>query len=134
MPFFKDSGHCPKILDYTLFAPCASLKLLNFNQVNPPPPSPHKRVFFWPNPCKIDVMITSYTNARVTTLWSNDHIHNIIWVIWQNFVDVIDRIYDVIIFNSKYLYFKKDWGSYFCWHHQNFNHVFYNNLKRLKKS
>ena len=32
-----------------------------------------------------------------------------------NFVgDVIDRIYDVITFISKYPYFKKDWGSHFC--------------------
>ena len=32
-----------------------------------------------------------------------------------NFVgDVTDRIYDVITFVSKYLYFKKDWVSHFC--------------------
>ena len=28
-------------------------------------------------------------------------------------VDVIDRIYDVITFISRYLYFKKGWGSHF---------------------
>ena len=44
----------------------------------------------------------------------------------KNFVsDVIDRIYDVITFISKDLYFKKAWGSYFCWHHQNFDPVYY---------
>ena len=61
-------------------------------------------------------------------------------IIWfescdKNFLgDVIDKIYDVITFISKYLYFKKGWGNHFCWHHQNFNHVYYNNLQRLKKS
>ena len=65
-------------------------------------------------------------NARVTKLWSHDHIHNIIWVMWQNFVgDVINGIYGVITFISKYL---------FCWHHQNCNHVYYNNLYSVKKS
>ena len=71
----------------------------------------------------------SYTNARVTKLWSHDHIHNIIWVMWQNFVsDVIDRMYDVITFISKYLYFKKGWGRHFCWHQQKFKYVYYSNL------
>ena len=41
--------------------------------------------------------------------------------------DVFERIYDVIIFISKYLYFKKAWGSHFCWYHQNFSHVYYSN-------
>ena len=37
--------------------------------------------------------------------------HNIIRVVWQNFVgDDIDRIYDAKTFISKYLYFKKGWG------------------------
>ena len=31
-------------------------------------------------------------------------------------------------FFSKYRYFKKTWGSHFCWHHQNYNQVL------LKKS
>ena len=44
----------------------------------------------------------------VTNLWAHDYIPNIIWVMWPNFVgDVIDRIYDVINFISKCLYFKK---------------------------
>ena len=35
---------------------------------------------------------------------------------WQNFLgDIIDRIYGVKTFISKYLYFKKGWGSHFCW-------------------
>ena len=39
----------------------------------------------------------SHRNARVTKFWSHYHIHNIICVIWQNFVgDVTERIYDVI--------------------------------------
>ena len=31
--------------------------------------------------------------------------------------------YDVITFILKYRYFKKIWGSHFCWHHQNYNQV-----------
>ena len=42
----------------------------------------------------------------------------------QNFGDVINRNYDVIIFFSKYLYFTKAWCSHFCWHHQNSNHIY----------
>ena len=30
----------------------------------------------------------------------------------------MDRNFDTINFISKYLYFKKTWGSHFCWHHQ----------------
>ena len=41
---------------------------------------------------------------------------------WEDFVGDV-RIYDVIAFISKYLYFKKVWGSHFCWTHQNFNDV-----------
>ena len=33
---------------------------------------------------------------------------------WQNFAgDVVDRIYDVITFISKYLYYKKTWVAIF---------------------
>ena len=50
----------------------------------------------------------SHRNDRVTKLWSHNHIYNMIWVTWWNFVsDVIDINYDVINFISKYLYFKK---------------------------
>ena len=49
----------------------------------------------------------SHTNARVTKLWSHEQIYNIIWFTWKNFLyEVIDINYDVIIFISKYLYFK----------------------------
>ena len=45
---------------------------------------------------------------------SYDHIHNITWVMWKIFVgDVIDKIYDVITFISKYLYFKKSEVAFF---------------------
>ena len=89
------------------FVPSASPKLLNFNKDHP-----SKKRFFWSNPYKIEVMITSLiTNARVTKLCSCGHIHNIIWLSWQNCVgDVIDKIYDVITSISKDLYFKKAWG------------------------
>ena len=34
---------------------------------------------------------------------------------WQNFAgDVVDRIYDVITFISKYLYYKKTWVAIFA--------------------
>ena len=50
----------------------------------------------------------SHINARVTALWSHDHIYNIIWVTWQNLVgNVINRNEDITAFISKYLYFKK---------------------------
>ena len=66
--------------------------------------TPQKKQFFSSNPRKIEVMITFYTNARVTKLWSHDHIHNIIWVMWQNFVgNVIDKIYDIITSISRFI-------------------------------
>ena len=66
-----------------------------------------------------------HRNATVTKLWSHEHIYNITWITWQNFVgDVIDRNYDAITTISKYPYFKKAWRSSFCWHHQNYNHVY----------
>ena len=73
--------------------------------------TPWKKRFFRSDPYKIEDLITSLIEMRyqwVTNLWAHDYIHNIIWVMWPNFVgDVIDRIYDVINFISKYLYFKK---------------------------
>ena len=85
-----------------------------------------KKAFFWSNPYKIEVMITSL--IQMLQLLNFGHMTtSIIYVMWQNFVvDVIDRIYDVVTFFKKYLYFKKGCGSHFCWHHQNFNHVYYN--------
>ena len=96
--------------------PRASPKLLNLNQDHL-----WKKRFFWSNPFKIDVVITSLRemlelpnfnfsqrNARVTKLWSHDHICHIIWALWQKFSgDVMGRNYDVITFIWKYLYFKK---------------------------
>ena len=49
-----------------MFVPSASPKLLNLNQGNR---------LFWSNPYKINF---SPTNARVTKLWSHEHIYNII--------------------------------------------------------
>ena len=45
----------------------------------------------------------------------------------------MDRNYDVITFFSKYPYFKKAWGSHFCWHHQNSNHVYLQLCKTQEK-
>ena len=45
--------------------------------------TPLKKQFFWSNPYKIEVMINfSYRNARVTKIWSHDHIYNISWITW----------------------------------------------------
>ena len=89
--------------------------------------TPQKMRFIWSNLYKIEVVITSLIdrNARITKLWSHEQIYNIIWIMWWNFVgDVIERNYDVITIISKYCYFKKAWGSHFCWHHQNYNQVY----------
>ena len=41
-------------------------------------------------------------------MWSHDHIYNIIWAAWLNFVgNVIDGNYDVINFISKYLFLRR---------------------------
>ena len=45
--------------------------------------TPPKKLFFWSNPYKIEIMITSLIEmleSRVTKLWSHDHICNIIHV------------------------------------------------------
>ena len=96
--------------------------------------TPEKKRFFCSNLYKSEIMITSYANVRITKLWSHDHNHNVICVMWQNFVgDVIDRIYDVITFISKYLYFRKVCGSHSCWHDQNFDHIFRTIYKDWRK-
>ena len=79
--------------------------------------TPQKKQYFWSNPYKMEIMITSLIEMlELPNHGSHDHIHNIIWI---NFVGhVMDRSYDVIAFISKYLYFRKAWGSHFCWHHK----------------
>ena len=65
------------------------------------PRAPLKKWFFWCSPSKIEVMITSVIKmlARVTNFWSYDHIFNVIWVTWWNFVgNVMDKNYNVITF------------------------------------
>ena len=51
-------------------------------------------------------------------LWSHDYIYNnlnhVIKFCWH----VMHINYDDINFISKYLYFKRAWGSHFCWHHK----------------
>ena len=44
--------------------------------------SPEKKGFFWSNPYKTELVITSHRNVRVTKLWSPGHIYNVIWVTW----------------------------------------------------
>ena len=39
--------------------------------------NPQKKECFWSNPYKVEVVITSFI-ARVTKLWSHEHIYNII--------------------------------------------------------
>ena len=61
--------------------------------------------------------------------------YNMIGITWKNFVDDdIVKNYDVITFIVKYLYFKKDWSSQFCWHHQNCNGGYQKISKNSKKS
>ena len=55
------------------FLPSASPKLLNFNQDHPS----KKKQFFWSNPYKIEVVITSFIEMLVTKLWSHEQIYNI---------------------------------------------------------
>ena len=76
---------------------CTSPKLLNLNREH----SSKKSVFL----VKLSCDNLSCENAKP---WSDDHLFNITWVTWQNFVgDFIDRNYNVIIFISNHLYFKK---------------------------
>ena len=49
------STNVGKLMQNFKFVLCASPKLLNFNQDHP-----SKKRFFWSNPCKIKVVITSF--------------------------------------------------------------------------
>ena len=70
---------------------------------------------------------------RANVLFEWPHIYHVVWVTYENPVDdIMDKYYDVINFISKQLHFKKAWSSQFCWHHQNYNHVYLNNLLRPK--
>ena len=43
-----------------------------------------------------------HVSARAIKLWSHDHIYNMIWVTWQNFVyDVMDRTFNVLILSIR---------------------------------
>ena len=62
------------------FVPSASRKLFNLSQDHP-----SKKAVF------LDKSLQSWgydnlpsTNARATKLWSHDHIHNILWFMWQS--------------------------------------------------
>ena len=55
------------------FLPTASPKLFNLNQDHP-----QKKRFFWSNPYKIEIVITSHRNARVTKLPLHEQIYNVI--------------------------------------------------------
>ena len=86
------------------FLPSASPKLLNLDQDHPS----KKAIFLVKSLQNWGYDNFSHRNATVT-----------------NFAgEVMDRNYDVMSFISKYLYFKRAWGSHFCWHHQNCNHVY----------
>ena len=76
----------------------------------------------------------SYRNARVTKLWSHDHIYSTTWLTWWNFLgDLINRNYNVINFILKYVFFKWAWSSYFCWPHQNCNYFSFNQSLKTEK-
>ena len=103
------------------FVLSASPKLLNLNQDHP-----SKKPFFWSNPYKIKVVITSliqtlelpnFGHMNTSTIKFESRVKNFVG-------DVIDINYDVITFISKYCYFKNAWGSHFCWYHQHYNQVY----------
>ena len=72
-----------------------------------------------------------HRNPTISKRCSHENTYNITWITWWSlFGDVMDENYHVITFISKYHCFKKAWNSYFCWHHQNCNHVY---LKKLLK-
>ena len=82
----------------------ASPKLLNLNQEYPS----KKLLFLVKSLQNWGYNYFSHRNARVTKLWSLDHIYNIIWAKWLNLVvDVLNRNCNVITFISKCLCFKK---------------------------
>ena len=86
------------------YAPSASPKLLNLNKYQPS----KKAVFLVKSLQNWGYDNFSYRNARVNKLWSHEHTHNIIWVMWENFVGgVMDIIYDVIAFISKFLFLRR---------------------------
>ena len=69
-------------------------KLLDLNQEHP-----SKRAFFLVKFLSKWSYNFSQRNAKVTKLWSHDHIYNAVWVTWQNFVvNVFDKSYGAIIF------------------------------------
>ena len=72
--------------------------------------TPQKNWFFWWNSCKIEVLVTSliemlvlpnFGHITTSTIWFESRDKILLKTSWtQN--------YDVITFNSTYLYFKKD--------------------------
>ena len=72
--------------------------------------TPPKKLFFWSNPYKIEIMITSLIEMLELPNFGHMITSTILftWVTWQNFVgDIMDRNYDVITFISKCLYSRR---------------------------
>ena len=81
----------------------------------------------------IEISSKNFVTFSFHPFASHHYIYNIIWAKRWHFVgDVMGNNDDVLIFISKYLYFKKAYSSQFCWHHQNCNHVYWNTFKDLK--
>ena len=95
--------------------PSTSPKLLSVHEPRPP-----KKYLLFDQNWSCDNFF--HRNARITKVWTRDHIYNLIWLTWLNFVGVIGKNYDVITFISIYCYFKETWGPKLCWHHQTCNH------------
>ena len=102
------------------FVPSVSPNLLNLNQDHP-----SKKRFFWSNPYKIEVMITSLTEmlefpnfGHMTTSAMN--LNHDIKICWRRHEQKLwhHNIY------FKILYFKTVRGSHLCWHYENCNHVY----------
>ena len=82
--------------------------------------APKKRRFYWSNPYKIEVVITSLIEMPQlpnfvhmnTSTYNLNYMITFCWWRHQQKLWCHNR------------YFKKTWGSQFCWHHQNFNQVY----------
>ena len=112
--FYKRRNYARKRSDFLAFVPSPSPKLSNLNQNS----SSKKASFVVKTLSNWGSDNLSHRSARVTKLWSHDHVYKTIWIAG----DVTVRNYNVISFILKYRCFKKTWGSLFCWHHRNYNH------------
>ena len=97
--------------------------------------TPKKSVFFWSNPYKIEVMITSFVEVlqlpnfghmTISTIQFESRNNVWWWRHWQKFWRENLNFFVLCFFNlyfSKFLSFKKSYSSHFYWHPKNCNHA-----------